>query len=544
MILFNSGATDFKTQGLGGLIDVISGEVTEEINGQFELEFEYPLYGRLYDELKMRRIVVVKTSPYSEPQPFRIYSISKPINMIVTVNAEHLSYDLTGIPVDPIKMTSAIQGMGEIYSKASIPCPFSMASNMSKTASVSTDVPKSLRSILGSEYLSTYGGELEFDVYNVIHREKRGIEKPITIRYGYNLIDLTQEENCNTVFTGVYPYYSYNDAGDTTTSDDNKKILVTLPEKIVYAEGTFDFKKISPLDASGEFDDPPTVDELRKWAVKWVKDNNIGVPKVQLTVSFTEAIENLRVDLGDEINIEFAKMGVRAKARVISTSYNVVTGAYNSIDLGEAKSSLSSTIVDNDNSVNDKVDKETIKFDNMNAELSKIVKMIEDKVDDDEVIASINSSSETIQIDANRVNIDISGATAGKVDKTTIISAINNSSETIQIDANRVNIDISGKVDKTTIISDINTSTETDRIEANRVELMSDTIVLDLDGLTEAGHYIVSASTINKPTDAPQGVMTQMISGTMKYQMLISSDLGRLYTRIYTAGAWTPWEEK
>ena len=544
MILFNSGATDFKTQGLGGLIDVISGEVTEEINGQFELEFEYPLYGRLYDELKMRRIVVVKTSPYSEPQPFRIYSISKPINMIVTVNAEHLSYDLTGIPVDPIKMTSAIQGMGEIYSKASIPCPFSMASNMSKTASVSTDVPKSLRSILGSEYLSTYGGELEFDVYNVIHREKRGIEKPITIRYGYNLIDLTQEENCNTVFTGVYPYYSYNDAGDTTTSDDNKKILVTLPEKIVYAEGTFDFKKISPLDASGEFDDPPTVDELRKWAVKWVKDNNIGVPKVQLTVSFTEAIENLRVDLGDEINIEFAKMGVRAKARVISTSYNVVTGAYNSIDLGEAKSSLSSTIVDNDNSVNDKVDKETIKFDNMNAELSKIVKMIEDKVDDDEVIASINSSSETIQIDANRVNIDISGATAGKVDKTSVISDINASTETDKIDANRVDIDISGKVDKTTIISDINTSTETDRIEANRVELMSDTIVLDLDGLTEAGHYIVSASTSNKPTDAPQGVMTQMISGTMKYQMLISSDLGRLYTRIYTAGAWTPWEEK
>ena len=544
MILFNSGATDFKTQGLGGLVDVISGEVTEEINGQFELEFDYPLSGRLYDEIKMRRIVVVKVSPYSEPQPFRIYAISKPINMVVTVNAEHLSYDLTGIPVDPVKMTSAIQGMEELYYKASIACPFSLASNMDKKAAISTDVPKSLRSILGSEYISTYGGEFEFDVYNVIHREKRGIEKPITIRYGHNLLDLTQEENCNTVFTGVYPYYSYNDAGDTSTSEDNKKVLVTLPEKIVYAEGTFDFEKISPLDASGEFDDPPTVDELREWAVEWVKDNNIGVPKVQLTVSFTEAIENLRVDLGDEIGVEFAKMGVRAKARVVSTSYNVVTGAYNSLDLGEAKSSLSSTIVDNGNNVTDKVDKESIKFDNMSVELSKVIKMVEDKVDDDKVIVSINNSSETIKIDANRVDIDISGATAGKVDKASIISTINNSFETIKIDANRVDIDISDKVDKKTIISDINMSKETDKIEANRVELMSDTIVLDLDGLTEAGHYIVSASTNHKPPDVPQGVMTQMISGTMKYQMLISSDLGRLYTRIYTAGAWTPWEEK
>lgn len=97
--LHESTETAFTTNGLGTLSDSITCEVTEERNGEFELEMEYPVTGIRYKELQLRRIIMAKPNPYSDLQPFRIYAITKPINGIVTINAEHISYDMSGYPV-------------------------------------------------------------------------------------------------------------------------------------------------------------------------------------------------------------------------------------------------------------------------------------------------------------------------------------------------------------------------------------------------------------------------------------------------------------
>ena len=102
--LFESTATTFQSNGLGGLSDASKCEVVEERNGSFELEMEYHISGRRYSDLKLRRIIVAKPNPYSDPQPFRIYSISKPINGLVTIKAEHISYDMSGYPVSDIRI--------------------------------------------------------------------------------------------------------------------------------------------------------------------------------------------------------------------------------------------------------------------------------------------------------------------------------------------------------------------------------------------------------------------------------------------------------
>ncbi len=44
-ILFETGQTDFTTNGIGRLTDAISCKVTEERNGQYELHMEYPIDG-------------------------------------------------------------------------------------------------------------------------------------------------------------------------------------------------------------------------------------------------------------------------------------------------------------------------------------------------------------------------------------------------------------------------------------------------------------------------------------------------------------------
>lgn len=96
-VLFKANATNFKTFGIGVLKDCISCEVTEERNGAFECEFKYPTNGALYKELATERLVKAKPNDTAKDQMFRIYRISTPIDGVVTVYAQHLSYDLSNI---------------------------------------------------------------------------------------------------------------------------------------------------------------------------------------------------------------------------------------------------------------------------------------------------------------------------------------------------------------------------------------------------------------------------------------------------------------
>lgn len=57
ILLYSSGEADFNNNGLGALSDAISCEVTEERNGTFELQMEYPITGIHYQDIKPRSCV-------------------------------------------------------------------------------------------------------------------------------------------------------------------------------------------------------------------------------------------------------------------------------------------------------------------------------------------------------------------------------------------------------------------------------------------------------------------------------------------------------
>lgn len=50
-ILFDKSATTWTTNGLGRLSEAISCKVTEERNGEYELEMQYPVSGPLFKYL-------------------------------------------------------------------------------------------------------------------------------------------------------------------------------------------------------------------------------------------------------------------------------------------------------------------------------------------------------------------------------------------------------------------------------------------------------------------------------------------------------------
>lgn len=341
-VLFAPTATAFTTNGLGKLSDAASCTVKETRNGAFELTLKYPIEGIHYAEIQQRSIILAKPNPVDLAQPFRVYRISKPINGLVTVYAYHISYDLTGIPVSPYSAASVQAALAGFSTYAAVTNPFTFWSDMTASGDFTVKAPASVRSLLET-VLEVYGGEYKYDKYTVRLYQQRGVNRGVTIRYGKNLTDLKQDENCSNVYTGVYAYYSGGNG-----------IVETSP-KVTPAPGTYDYTRVLPLDLTAEFKDTPTAEALKAAAEQYMSDHNIGVPEVSLNVSFvqleqTQEYKDLalleRVELCDTVTVIFERLGVNATAQVTSTVYNVLIDAYDSVTIGNVRKNVAMTIAE------------------------------------------------------------------------------------------------------------------------------------------------------------------------------------------------------
>lgn len=347
-ILFTDTETGFDSNGIGILSDAISAQVVQELNGQYELTLKYPLTGIHAEHIADRCIIVAKPDPISDPQPFRIYRINPISNSSITVYARHIAYDSMGIPVAPFFAESAAEALAAMKNSAVSDCPFSFHTDKSTAAAINAVVPKSMWKTLGGSegsILDTYGGEYEFDWYNIYLHDHRGNDRGVSIRYGKNLTTLEQDRNCANVYTGIYPYWS-----------DLEGNVVQLPEKVLHAKGTYNFVRVDTVDLSAEFLEAPSEEQLRNRATKYMEDNNIGVPDVSWTVEFvqleqTEEYKNIaileRVLLGDTISVVFPQMNVNALARAVKIDFDPILERYNSVTIGKVKSNLAATIVSN-----------------------------------------------------------------------------------------------------------------------------------------------------------------------------------------------------
>lgn len=334
-ILYPATETAFADNGLGVLFDATSCTVKEERNGSFELEMKYPVAGLHYGEIAYRTLIMAKPSPGRAAQPFRVYRISSPMGGVVTVYARHISYDLSGVALSPFSAQGLAQCIEKISANA-VPSDhgFTFFTDKTSVAALQVAKPCSIRALLGGStgsMLDVYGGEYEFDRFAAKLWAARGEDRGVTIRYGKNLTSLTQEANCAEVYTAVYPFWAN---GETT---------VELPEKTVAVAGTYDYVKVLPLDLSSAFDAQPSADALRTSAQYYITDNKVGVPKVSLTLSFAQ-LEGETVELCDTVAVIFDRLGVSARAKIVATTYNVLLDRYDSVEVGDARSSIADTI--------------------------------------------------------------------------------------------------------------------------------------------------------------------------------------------------------
>lgn len=344
MRLFDASETTFTANGKGVISDAVSCVVFQVLNGEYELQMEYPVSGIRFSDITSRSIIMAKPDKISDEQPFRIYRITKPLNGIVTIYARHLAYDMSGYAVTPFEAASLGLALVGLKENATPACPFTFQTDKSVSSDFSVKVPKSLWSCLGGSegsILDTYRGEWEFNGFSAYLHNRRGSNRGVSIRYGKNLTSYEQDINCENVYTAVYPYWS------------NGTELVTLTEKTISVEGTFDFVRVLSLDLSGAFQEKPTEAQLRTRAERYITENDIGVPDISWTVEFVqlEASEEYKdreilehISIGDTVTVEFEKYGVTATARAVEVEFNVLLDRYDSVTLGKVKTNMADTI--------------------------------------------------------------------------------------------------------------------------------------------------------------------------------------------------------
>ena len=344
--LYAPETAEFDNNGIGVLSDAISCRAFPAF-GSDELTLVYPLTGIHYADIRIRSILVVKPDPFRDPQPYRVYKISRPMSGKVTIYARHIAYDLSGVIVAPFSASSVADALSGLKNNAVTNCPFSFHTDKDTSGAFSVKVPSSIWGTLGGHdgsILDVYGGEYQFDGYTVNLWNRLGADRGVSIRYGKNLTNLQQDENCANCYTGVAPYWTDQDGAET----------VTLPEIVINAEGDYGYTRILSLDLSESFETAPTEDELRERAQKYMTDNKIGEPAVSWKVEFVQLEQTAeykgmalleRVYLGDTVHVEFPAMGVSATARAVDAEYDCLLDRYISVTLGSVKQTIADTIV-------------------------------------------------------------------------------------------------------------------------------------------------------------------------------------------------------
>lgn len=345
-ILYESTETTFSSNGLGRLAECISCVVTEERNGIYECEFQYPVDGQMYSQITEGRIISVTHDDKGDRQPFDIYGRTAPIDGIVTFYAHHISYRLRNVILRPFTATSCADALSKFATQTYTGNPFTFWTDKAVTAPYKLSTPASAREMLAGEsgsILDVYGkGEYQFDKFAVKLYVNRGTDSGVKIKYGLNLIDLKYDKDISDMYNSVVPFWASADDGT----------VVTLTEGILSRQGVTDVIAV-PLDLTDAFEEQPTETQLRNAAQSRLDNSEAYLPKENLDVDFvalwqTPEYSNYaalqRLSLCDWATVQYIKLGVNAKMQIVRTVYNVLTNRFDRMELGSLRPSLADMV--------------------------------------------------------------------------------------------------------------------------------------------------------------------------------------------------------
>ena len=348
--------TLYKKDGItkiGDLTDCIECLVEEERNGLFEVSLVYPLSSNLCSYLVDENIIECNANDTLLNQKFRIYMTRKVMDNMVEVYARHISFDFMYDYIDNVSFTnqSCEYALNQLFRNSNFSKHYKGYSDIVNAQNYSMSMANVLEAIGGKKgsIIDTFGtgAEILRDNENIHVLNKRGYDNEVTIEYKKNLIGFELEEDTTDLVTRISPYAKYND------SETNEEIIV----KADYVDSTlianYSHPYIKSIDYSDKFGDGeiPTVSKLQDLARKEYKNNKVDIPKQNFKIEFIplskcvgyEGLED-KISLCDTVTIIDTRYNIKTQSKVIKTVFNVLKNRYESMELGEPRTSLGNVI--------------------------------------------------------------------------------------------------------------------------------------------------------------------------------------------------------
>ena len=348
-ILYEKDEIAFNSNGLGRLRDCISCVVTEERNGIYECDFEYPVDGINYDRIQCGRIIAVEHDESNDVQPFDIVGYSRPIDGVVTFHCVHISYRQTALTVSGTNINSLADAF-TLLGTAQPSNPFNYWTDKDSTGYMASGdgVPHSVRSILGGmegSILDSYGGEYEWDTLTVKLWASRGSQKNFTIRYGVNLVDYKEDIDYSNTYNAVIPFWKGQDGNNEVIVQGNK---VSSPQPSFNG-----VERCVPLDLTEKFESKPSTSDLEAEAATYISYNQTYIPDQNITVDFVRLSDTPEYSqfatlqsckLCDSINVEFPRYNMTGQFKIVKTEYDVLKERYTKLELGTLSVTLAEAL--------------------------------------------------------------------------------------------------------------------------------------------------------------------------------------------------------
>ncbi|EAD7050175.1 hypothetical protein ABA16_11565 [Listeria monocytogenes] len=345
IILYDKTESNFNHNGLAVLDDyVVSPVVSEQLNGLFSLEFDYPIHAKASDKLRPEMIVKCPV-PELQDQLFRIVERDDSIGGLLHIVAHHIFYDLAKNLIEDtyIVNKNGSGALAQLLGATAVSHSFTGISNISTVNNARlvrlNPVEVLLDADLDNGYQARYGGEIVRDNFSIAMLSHRGSDNGVQIRDKKNLTGYKSDLDYSSIVTRIMPE-GYDG--------------LFLPEK--YVDSTLIDNYVSPKikvikydnvkvgDEEGEFATKELAyAELRRLATLEFTVSHIDLPTATYDVEFaplerTEEYKDFSsletIYLGDTVSVIHAEDGFNVTARMVEYKYDPLLKAFISITLG------------------------------------------------------------------------------------------------------------------------------------------------------------------------------------------------------------------
>lgn len=330
------GQTDTTFTSNGDVVILpLRASVHKEDNGDFYLDLTTSL--KYVEELTEGRIIVAPT-PQGD-QAFRVGNVQQTKNKLMT-KCWHVFYDTQNYLIEDSYVTqnNCNYALDHLNNATTPESPFTTLSDVTTTASyrcVRTSYYEAIQTVI-----ERWGGHLVRDNFSIEVRDQIGQDNGVTVRYGKNLKDITVEYNWDNVVTQLMPV-GYDG--------------VMLEDKYIYGDVSYDIPYTKCVhfdqnidqdaykDESGNVDQTAYEEALRAdlfaQAQAYIETNQYPQVNYQLSANLEKI-----TDIGDTIEVNDERLGLKITTNVIVYDYDCILGKYTNLEFGNFRRQLTNLV--------------------------------------------------------------------------------------------------------------------------------------------------------------------------------------------------------